>query len=129
MRKAIVVVVAVLVVTGVVGALACRHFLGDAYETETLDRLPEEPFDELADDPEPAAPPFVADRVDPRPVGKDGGWRVNLSAATFRLDVAEGNDEDDASLVELHASYADAARGRENVLPSIDAIDGKAKRF
>jgi len=99
---------------------------------DTFERPPEDPFSELTDDGPPPKPAFDEALVDPRPLGRDGAIRVNQSAATFRLGVAEGNEADDAWLVQLHASYAaaaEAAAGHGALLPSIDLIDGKAKQF
>jgi hypothetical protein len=70
--------------------------------------------------------------VDPRPLD---GWRVNNSAAVFKLDVPALKPDEDADLQTLEPCYHDAivlARQRhrgEEVLPSVNQFDGKAKQF
>ncbi len=85
---------------------------------------------DLEDDPPLAAPPFDPAIVDTRPAVD--GLRINDSAATFRTSCPAGDDSEDAWLDELHASYAACVRangGRAEILPSMNAIDGKAKQF
>ncbi len=88
------------------------------------------PKEEIVDDQlSDKNPVFVADLIDRRP---EGGWQVNASAAVLRLDVPMLRPDFDASLLELRPSYADAMAKVPSgikVLPSINAIDGKAKQF
>src|SRR5262249_47305603 len=70
--------------------------------------------------------------VHPTPVGPNGQWLLNESAAVFRLDVPAIKPDQDVGLLDLHASYA-AACGKDpkvrGILPSVNMIDGKAKQF
>ena len=82
----------------------------------------------LDDDPElteaPAFDPSAPSRV-------DGDYEVNDSSATFRLSVVTPG-AGEAWLDDLHASYAAAVaanRSATPVLPSLNALDGKAKQF
>lgn len=81
----------------------------------------------LDDDRAIAAPAF-----DPEtPSRVCGDFEVNDSSATFRMSVVEP-DPDEGWLDVLHPSYAAAVaanRSATEALPSLDAIDGKAKQF
>ncbi|HOX04992.1 MAG TPA: hypothetical protein PK280_01210 [Planctomycetota bacterium] len=101
------------------------------YEVRTVTdyRDPELPADEVfTDDPVPAArPAFDPALVDSRRLN---GWEVNSSAAVLRLDCPPFRPKQDKTLEILYPSYAVAARaGGQDVLPSVNMIDGKAKQF
>ena len=108
----------------------------DAGGTETVEvtdyRPPvPDPLDaELADDRlEDKRPKFDPELVDRRP---EGDWLINSSAAVLKLNVPIVRPDVDTHLLELHKSYAAAARAAGTafkVLPSVNAIDGKAKQF
>jgi hypothetical protein len=104
----------------------------DTFEVEVTDYRPPELKleDDLVDDQLSAKnPAFIADLIDRR---LEGAWRINASSAVLRLDVPMLKPDADAALLELRPSYADAivkAPAGSQVLPSINAIDGKAKQF
>jgi hypothetical protein len=75
---------------------------------------------------------FDPARVDPRPLGPKGEWLINNSAAIFRLDVPLIKPDTEANLLVLHPSYAAAIQAypiHNQILPSVNLIDGKAKQF
>jgi hypothetical protein len=81
----------------------------------------------LDDDDPPSAPSFDPDA----PTRTCGRFDVNDSCATFEL-AAIGPGQGEDWLDELHPSYAAARAGNRSgteVLPSLNAIDGKAKQF
>lgn len=97
-------------------------------------RPPDDPADALTDDlpADRPATAFVDGRVHDERCGAEGAWEQNRSAAVLRLDIPLLRGDLEPHLLALHASYADAAaahRGPERVLPSVNAIDGKAKQF
>ena len=71
-------------------------------------------------------PEFDPDLVHPVPVE---GWELNLSRTVFRLDTPVLKPDDDADLLMLRPSYADALATAYQILPSVNLIDGKAKQF
>jgi hypothetical protein len=83
--------------------------------------------DRLQDKP---APFFDSTVVDRRPLDD---WQLNASAAVVKLDVPPIKPDVDASLLTLHPSYAAAlasVRGDgDQILPSVNLLDGKAKQF
>lgn len=92
------------------------------------------PADEvLTDDKlEDKKPVFDAALVDRRALGEDGAWQLNASAAVLRMDVPLVKPDQEPKFVELHPSYAAAAKqaGRHaRLLPSVNLLDGKAKQF
>ena len=77
-------------------------------------------------------PAFDQTRVDRRPLGADGAWLLNASAAVLRLDVPSINPDLEQELLTLHPSYTAAVRNRpfgRVILPSVNMLDGKAKQF
>lgn len=91
----------------------------------------------------PVDAPLVDDRIEDKtpefdpalvhPVTREG-WSLNYSAAVFRLDVPMVLPDSEGHLLELHPSYADAAKAAQRsnafpLLPSVNMIDGKAKQF
>src|SRR5262249_15908190 len=73
--------------------------------------------------------PALADR---RPLGAKGEWLINNSAAVFRLDVPMIKPDVEPHLLTLYPSYAAAIKAhpvKEQILPSVNLIDGKAKQF
>jgi hypothetical protein len=102
----------------------------DKYETveKTEYRAPPPARDEvLADDHlEDKKPAFDPARAERRPAGN---WLVNASAAVIRLDVPMVLPDREGHLLTLYPSYAAAVKGRANVLPSVNLLDGKAKQF
>jgi hypothetical protein len=105
------------------------------YETEHTEYQPPapDPADVLVDDRlEDKKTGFDPARADPRPLGPNGEWLINNSAAIFRLDVPLIKPDTEADLLVLHPSYAAAIQAypiREHILPSVNLIDGKAKQF
>lgn len=100
---------------------------------ETIERTeyhtPEPASDEeLTDDRlEDKRPEFDSSIVERRPIGP---WMINSSAAVIQLDVPMVRPDVEPELMELHSSYAAAARmAGAKLLPSVNMIDGKAKRF
>ncbi len=93
------------------------------------------PDDELKDDrlEDKTPPPFDPSLVDRRPLGEQGEWLVNQSAAIIKLDVAPIKPDQDDALLTLYPSYRDAFAAHRNrageILPSVNLIDGKAKQF
>jgi hypothetical protein len=108
----------------------------ETYEVEVTDYTPPapEPEDLLADDrlEDKKPPAFDLALVDRRPVGHQGEWFLNTSAAVLRLDVPLIKPDREADLLTLYPSYA-AAAGKDPaaraVLPSVNLLDGKAKQF
>lgn len=112
---------------------------GGRQETVTVERTeytaPRSPWDDLlADDRlEEKQPAFDPLRVHPRKVE---GWTLNLSDAVLRLDVPVLKPDQDAKLLVLHPSYAEALKAAKaaggygvTVLPSANLLDGLAKQF
>lgn len=99
---------------------------------ERVDYRPPSKEDEelLTDDQLPSKnPTFDAVRVDRRAIE---GWQVNASSAVIALDVPMVLPDAEPGLLTLHPSYAQALRtagGGRSALPSVNAIDGKAKQF
>ena len=83
--------------------------------------------DQLADKP---VLPFDPTVVDSRPIDKH---QLNASAAVIKLDVPLIKPDVDAKLLTLYPSYAAAlaaVRGQgDDVLPSVNLLDGKVKQF
>ncbi len=100
----------------------------DTYTVDITDyNRPADVFPMLVDDRiEDKTPPFLPDLVDRRPME---GWRINSSAAVIRLDCPLIRPDVEPELAVLHPSYAAAVAGKSGVIPSVNAIDGKAKRF
>lgn len=128
-------IAALLVIAGGLGAfwvIRQKQQL-DTYEVERTDVQPATVKDLLADDdPDAKKPVFDPDLFDSRPFGPEGNrWQINQSAALLKLDVPDIREDHDARLLYLHPSYAAAAKahGRANLLPSVNAISGKAKQF
>ncbi len=105
------------------------------YEIERTDYKTSEPredevlVDDKLDDKKPA---FDQTLVDRRPLGADGAWLLNASAAVLRLDVPSIEPDLEQELLTLHPSYAAAVRNRSFgrvILPSVNMLDGKAKQF
>jgi hypothetical protein len=66
------------------------------------------------------------------PIGTRTDWLINNSAAVFRLDVPVVKPDREVELLILHPSYKAAIdRTSEDYefLPSVNAVDGKAKQF
>lgn len=89
--------------------------------------------DGLADDKlEDKQTTFDPELVDRRPLD---GWLVNQSEAVIKLDVPLVRPDEDADLLVLRSSYADAIKAAAEkrswmtMLPSVNLIDGKAKQF
>lgn len=110
----------------------CR---ADIYEVEHTDYHPPAAAadDGLADDKlEDKQTAFDPELIDRRPLGD---WRINSSEAVIKLDVPLAKPDEDADLLVLRPSYADALkaakerRPHESVLPSVNLLDGKAKQF
>jgi len=104
------------------------------YEVERTEyKSPPENDDPLSDDRlEDKQPAFDAALVDRRPLGKDGAWLLNASAAVIKLDVSLIRPDVDDHLLNLHASYADTRKEYSDavpILPSVNMLDGKAKQF
>jgi len=107
---------------------------GETYEVELTDyHAPPQSDDFLADDRlDDKKPAFDATLVDRRPLGKDGAWLLNASAAVIKLDVPPIRPDVDDRLLTLHPSYADTAGENSDalpILPSVNMLDGKAKQF
>lgn len=83
--------------------------------------------DDRVEDKQPVA--FDPALVDRRPLGQGDAWRVNASAAVLRMHAPMIFPDSEADLLVLHSSYAAAIKGRANVLPSVNLLDGKAKQF
>ncbi len=105
------------------------------YEVEVTDVKPPPPVpdDVLADDllENKAPSPFDPALADRRRLGPDGEWLLNASAAVLRLDVPLVRPDQEPELLTLYPSYAAAAaavKGNQ-VLPSVNLVDGKAKQF
>lgn len=104
---------------------------GIEYEEYTVERtgyrVPRLPLALTDDKPDASrVPEFDPALVHPDPVG---GWDVNLSRTLFRLDTPVLKPDHDATLLAVRPTYRDAIAGRQNVLPSVNLIDGKAKQF
>ncbi|HUG89319.1 MAG TPA: hypothetical protein VML55_00700 [Planctomycetaceae bacterium] len=103
---------------------------GVEYEEYVLERT------DYRDPPLPVT--LTDDRLDPGRVpefdpalvhpDEVGGWELNLSRTVFHLDTPVLKPDRDAALLELRATYRDAA-SRQQILPSVNLIDGKAKQF
>jgi hypothetical protein len=107
----------------------------ETYTTEHTEYyLPKiEPDDVLVDDTlDDKNPAFSPDLADPRPLGFQGEWLINNSAAVFRLDVPIIKPDAEPYLLNLHPSYKaaiDSYADKHAILPSVNLIDGKAKQF
>ena len=108
---------------------------GGSYEVEkTVYTPPQRSDDEvLVDDKlDDKRPAFDTALVDRRPLGDDGGWLLNASAAVLRLDVPMIKPDVEQRLLTLHPSYAAAVTEKgfgAVILPSVNMLDGKAKQF
>ena len=106
---------------------------GEEYTVERVDVTPPpvKP-DSLPDDVlDPnRVPEFNPDLVHSDPVE---GWDINLSRTVFQLDVPVVRPDVEQDLLTLRSSYAAAVAAMQNrgvtILPSVNAIDGKAKQF
>ena len=133
MRKTLI-FLAVLAVVLIAGIALFRPS-GETYETERTDYKAPAPKDDevLADDKlDDKKPAFDAALVDRRPLGDDGAWLLNASAAVMRLDVPIIKPDSEPELLQLHPSYAAAAKAKgygPAILPSVNLLDGKAKQF
>lgn len=121
------------VVVALLGAAAFLLSTCASYRTEVR-RPPDDRADLLTDDrlADKAPQPFDPARVHDVPCGEGGSWVQNRSEAVIRLDVPMVRPDTDRAQLVLHPSYADAVRSNATgraVLPSINAIDGKAKQF
>jgi hypothetical protein len=139
MSRSLLTLLGVLALFLVVGGLVVGGWLwlnGAPWDVEVVEKTeyhppPPDPWqeltDDLLDDKKPAFDPQVVDR---RPLGE---WLVNASAAVVKLDVIAAKPDQDAALLVLYPSYAEAARaaprGEAQLLPSVNLIDGKAKQF
>jgi hypothetical protein len=107
----------------------------ETYTTEETEYHPPkiEPDDVLVDDTLDAKnPAFSPVLADPRPLGHQGEWLINNSAAVFRLDVPIIRPDAEPHLLQLHPSYkaaVDSFGNKSLILPSVNLIDGKAKQF
>jgi len=136
MKVAIRVFIAMLlVIAGGLGAYWVVRHKQDTYEVERTKVQPATVSDLLSDDdPNSKKPQFDPALVDSRPFGADNNrWQINASAALMRLDVPDIRDDQDAGLLKLYPSYAEAAKaigssGRA-LLPSVNVIGAKAKQF
>ncbi len=123
-----------LAVAGAVGVTAVMLGWTPWDDVEVVEKTeyqtpPPPPREELTDDnPEDRKPAFDPQLVDRRPLGK---WLLNASAAVVKLDIAAAKPDQDAEILVLRPSYADAVRAArgQDVLPSVNMIDGKAKQF
>ncbi|MDF1660458.1 MAG: hypothetical protein P1V97_01715 [Planctomycetota bacterium] len=103
------------------------------YDTvEKIDIKPYKPKSELFIDDkiEDKKPIFDPTLVDSRLVKTpNGDWEVNTSAAVLKLDVPDIKGE--AGFDKLYPSYTEAAKAflSQNLLPSINLLDGKSKQF
>lgn len=105
----------------------------EEYSVEHTDYTPppsaaDKPVDDVLD---PArVPEFDAGLVHSDAVE---GWDINLSRTVFQLDVPLVRPDVEPDLLVLRRSYADAVHAMRDrnvtVLPSVNAIDGKAKQF
>ena len=87
--------------------------------------------DDVLEDKNPA---FDEDLIDSRPIHQHGhNWEVNASAAVIRLDCPAIKPDVEPDLLDLHASYTQAAeaakRHGHQLLPSANMLDGAAKQF
>jgi hypothetical protein len=57
------------------------------------------------------------------------GWELNLSRTVFHLDTPALKPDSDAALLKLRPTYRDALALQDQILPSVNLIDGKAKQF
>jgi hypothetical protein len=121
--------------TGCVGTMAYLLNPGptpDGDEVVVRAEKPEpDPADDLADDrlQDRTPPPFDPAVVDSRPLG---GSRLNASAAVLRLDVLPRNPQERPGAETLYASYAQAAAAAatpDDLLPSMNLLDGLCKQF
>ncbi len=132
MRKTLI-FLAVLAVVLIAGIALFRP-AGETYESERTDYKAPLPADDeaLVDDKlGDKKPAFDAALVDRRPLG-DGAWLLNASAAVLRLDVPIIKPDQEPELLQLHPSYAAAAKEARYgpaLLPSVNLLDGKAKQF
>jgi hypothetical protein len=107
----------------------------EVYEVELTDYKPASSSDDdqLADDRlEDKKPTFDEALVDHRPIGENGAWLLNASAAVIRLDVPPIKTDHEEHLLNLYPSYADTFAHSSRavpVLPSLNLLDGKAKQF
>jgi hypothetical protein len=131
----VLIVLVVLVFVGVKMFLDSGTGPEKTYGIERTDyKTPEPGEDEaLVDDKlDGKKPAFDQTRVDRRPLGADGAWLLNASAAVLRLDVPSINPDLEQELLTLHPSYTAAVRNRpfgRVILPSVNMLDGKAKQF
>ena len=134
MRKTLFVLAVLAVLAVVIAGIALLRPAGEPYEAEVTDYKTPAPKDDeaLVDDKiGDKKPAFDAALVDRRPLG-DGAWLLNASAAVLRLDVPIVKPDQEPELLQLHPSYAAAAKGRgygPAILPSVNLLDGKAKQF
>lgn len=105
----------------------------EEYTVEHTDYTPPPPAaDDMVDDVlDPArVPEFDPELVHADPVE---GWNVNLSRTVFQLDVPLVRPDIEPDLLVLRPSYAAAVAAMQGrgltILPSSNAIDGKAKQF
>jgi hypothetical protein len=104
----------------------------NTYEVEYTDyKPPADADDGLTDDRiEDKHPAFDAAVVDRRRLGQDGAWMLNASAAVIRLDVPLIKPDVEGALLTLYPSYGEIIRNNSAaMLPSVNALDGKAKQF
>jgi hypothetical protein len=127
-----VVLVGAVLIAGVLVLSGMLPVGAETIEKTEYQQPPPDPWQELVDDRlEDKKPEFDPKLIDRR---KLGDWLVNSSAAVVKLDVIAAKPDQDAALLTLHPSYAAAvqAAGKthgEEVLPSVNLIDGKAKQF
>ena len=117
--------------------LAIGHFgcgSGDYITVTVTDVNPPPAEDDgLADDKlEDKQTSFDPELVDRRPLED---WLVNQSEAVIKLDVPLVRGDEEADLLTLRPTYADAMKAAAEkrswmtMLPSVNLIDGKAKQF
>jgi hypothetical protein len=89
-----------------------------------------EPDEELVDDRlGDKNSEFIPGLVDRR---REGDWVVNANSAVLKLDTPRLRPDQEAPLLVLRPSYAEAIAAVPSwskVLPSINLIDGKAKQL
>src|SRR5262245_57260481 len=97
-------------------------------EKNEISNPPTDPDEVLLDDQ-------LADKkppqFDPELVVRQSGSNVreNRSAVVIRLNVSPILGDGEAHLLTLYPSYQALTKGKENVLPSVNMLDGKAKQF
>lgn len=119
-----------LLVLAVGGLIAFNAFYRIEVKTDYHPHQPTVELELKDDSPSELKAPFDPALVDKRLLDQ---WEVNSSFATLKLDCPDMKVDRNPELDQLYASYSDAIaaakKGRLNLLPSANLVDGAAKQF